>query len=49
MVAVASVDDSVQDLDVYQLGVKGRNGIVVFVEALCVPYICPNICPPSTP
>lgn len=34
-------------LDVVQLCVKGRNGINVYAEALCVPYICSNLKVPS--
>ena len=43
----SSADGRLQDLNVYQLCVKGRNGVKVYVEALCVPYICSSLCPPS--
>ena len=43
----SSNEDKLQNLDVYQVCVEGRNGVHIFLEALCVPYICANLCPPS--
>ena len=43
----ASSEGRLQTLDVVQLCVKGKNGITVYVEALCVPHICSKLEVPS--
>ena len=39
----ASPEGRVQDLKVVQLCVEGKTGAKVYIEALCVPYICSNL------